>query len=263
MIYLDNAATSFPKPESVYQAIDHFNRHVGANPGRSGYATARQASQVVTETRSLLAQIFHVSNAEQIVFTANATEALNLAIKGLLKPGDHVVTSAAEHNSVLRPLRSLEDQRMISVTRVACDAMGYADPADMKAALRPATRLVCVTHASNVTGAIQDIRAIGALAHDNGSLLLVDAAQTAGCFPIDVQAMEIDLLAFPGHKALLGPQGTGGLYIRPGVVLQPLREGGTGSQSSSDRQPERMPDRFEGGTLNTPGIAGLVQEQIR
>lgn len=257
MIYLDNAATSFPKPESVYLAMDHFNRHIGASPGRSSYATAREADRIVSETRKLLAQLFHVNKPSQIIFTSNATEALNLGLKGLLLPGDHVVTTATDHNSVLRPLRSLMEQRQITVTWVKCDGAGVVDPQDIRAALQPNTRLICMTHASNVTGAVHDIKAIGVLAHENGALFMVDAAQTAGCVPIDVQEMQIDLLAFTGHKGLLGPQGTGGLYIKPGLDIQPFREGGTGSQSSSDRQPVKMPDRFEGGTYNTPGLAGL------
>ncbi len=257
MIYLDNAATSFPKPESVYQAVDHFNRDIGANPGRSGYATARKAGQIVAETRRLLAQLFHVEEPTQIVFTSNATEALNLGLKGLLLPGNHIVTTVTDHNSVLRPLRSLVERRHVEVTWVECDGTGFVDPEDIRAALRSDTKLVCITHASNVTGIVHDISTISALVHENGTLLMVDAAQTAGCVPIDVQEMQIDLLAFTGHKGLLGPQGTGGLYIKPGIEIQPFREGGTGSQSSSDRQPEKMPDRFEGGTHNTPGLAGL------
>jgi len=257
MIYLDNAATSFPKPESVYQAIDRFNRSIGASPGRSGYATARAADKIVSETRRLLAQLLHVEKASQIVFTANATEALNLGLKGVLRLGDHVVTTVTDHNSVLRPLRSLVDRGQITVTWVPCDGAGFVYPESIHDAIRPNTRLVCITHASNVTGAIHDMEVISTLAHKNGTLLMVDATQTAGCFPIDVQAMQVDLLAFTGHKALLGPQGTGGLYIRPGLEVQPLYEGGTGSQSSSDRQPEKMPDRYESGTPNTPGLAGL------
>lgn len=257
MVYLDNAATSFPKPECVYQAIDQFNRQVGANPGRSGHGAARVAGKIVAETRELLARLFHVANPNQIVFTANATEALNLGLKGMLKTGDHVVTTATDHNSVLRPLRSLEDSEGVQVSRVPCDNAGCVSPADVQAALRPDTRLVCMTHASNVTGAIHDVAAVSEIAHSHGALLMVDVAQTAGCVPIDVQAMGVDLLAFTGHKGLLGPQGTGGLYIRPGLELRPLREGGTGSESSSDRQPARMPDRYEGGTPNTPGLAGL------
>lgn len=259
MIYLDNAATSFPKPESVYQAVDHFNRCIGANPGRSGYDTAREASRVVAETRQVLAQLFHVDEPNQIVFTSNATEALNLGLKGLLRPGDHVITTVADHNSVLRPLRSLADRNQVAVTWVKCDSTGSIDLDDISAALRSDTKLVCITHASNVTGIIHDISTISGIIHRNGTLLMADAAQTAGCVPIDVQEMHIDLLVFTGHKGLFGPQGTGGLYIKPGLEVQilPLVEGGTGSQSSSDRQPEKMPDRFEGGTLNTPGLAGL------
>ena len=259
MIYLDNAATSFPKPESVYRAIDHFNRYVGANPGRSSYAPAREADKIVSGTRGMLAQLFNVEEPSQIVFTSNATEALNLGLKGLLKPGDHVVTTVTDHNSVLRPLRSLVEQRQVAVTWVECDSKGAVDPEAIRTALRPATKLVCIAHASNVTGVIHDIGTISDIIHKNGPLLMVDAAQTAGCVPIDVQQMQIDLLAFTGHKGLMGPQGTGGLYVRPGleVQIQPFCEGGTGSQSSSDRQPEKMPDRFEGGTLNTPGLAGL------
>lgn len=257
MIYLDNAATSFPKPESVYRAMDHFNRNIGANPGRSGYVTAREAGKIVSETRSLLAQLFHVKDSGQIVFTSNATEALNLGLKGSLLPGDHAVTTVTDHNSVLRPLRSLVERGHVAVTWVECDDTGFVDPEDIRAALRSDTKLVCMTHASNVTGTVHDLSTISALVHENGTLLMVDAAQTAGCVPINVQEMQIDLLAFTGHKGLLGPQGTGGLYIKPGIEIQPLREGGTGSQSSSDRQPEKMPDRFEGGTHNTPGLAGL------
>jgi cysteine desulfurase family protein len=259
MIYLDNAATSYPKPESVYKAIDHFNRDIGANPGRSDYAAAREAAKIVSETRESVADLFHADGADQIVFTSNATEALNLGLKGLLRRGEHVITTVTEHNSVLRPLRSLMEQTEIAVTWVECDGEGFVDPEEIRSALRPNTRLVCITHASNVTGVVHDLGTISDIVHENGTLLMVDACQTAGCVPIDVQDMKIDLLAFSGHKALLGPQGTGGLYIRPGLEkqIQPIREGGTGSHSSSDRQPERMPDRFEGGTHNTPGLAGL------
>jgi cysteine desulfurase/selenocysteine lyase len=256
-IYLDNAATSYPKPENVYRAMDQFQRQVGASPGRSGHAAARTAGKTVSETRDLLAQLFHAADPSQIVFTANATESLNLGLKGLLTPGDHVVTTATDHNSVLRPLRSLEDNLSIEVSRVACDATGAINLDDIKVELRSDTRLVCMTHASNVTGTVHDIRAVSDLVNLNGTLLMVDAAQTAGCVPIDVQAMGIDLLAFTGHKGLLGPQGTGGLYIRPGLEISPLCEGGTGSESSSDHQPTRMPDRLESGTPNTPGLAGL------
>jgi cysteine desulfurase/selenocysteine lyase len=259
VIYLDNAATSFPKPESVYRAVDEFNRLIGANPGRAGYAVARQADKLVHGTREAVATLFHVAEPRQIVFTANATEALNLALKGLLQPGDRVVTTATDHNSMLRPLRSLVETRHVEVAYVPCDAAGALDTKAFEAALQPGARLICMTHASNVTGALHDLAATSALAHERGALFLVDAAQTAGCVPLNVDAMGIDLLAFTGHKGLLGPQGTGGLYIRPGLEAEiaPLREGGTGTDSASEHQPTRMPDRYEGGTLNTPGLVGL------
>lgn len=206
--------------------MDEFSRNIGASPGRSGYATARAADRVVTETRGLLAQLFHVEKPAQIVFTANATAALNMGLKGILRPGDHVTTTVTDHNSVLRPLRSLIDRGEISASWVACDSTGYIAPQSIRDVLRHNTRLVCMTHASNVTGTLHAIGAIGALARENGTLLMIDGTQTAGCVPIDVQATQIDLLAFTGHKALLGPQGTGGLYIRPGLDLQPLYEGG-------------------------------------
>lgn len=257
MIYLDNAATSFPKPESVYRAVDEFQRQIGASPGRSSHTVARAAGKIVAETRGLVAELFHIANPNQVAFTANATEALNLGLKGLLRPGDHVVTTATDHNSILRPLRFLEEDIGLQVTRVGCDGAGCVNPVDIQAALQPTTCLVCMTHASNVTGSIHDIKAVSDLVHNNKTLLMIDAAQTAGCVPIDVQAMGIDLLAFTGHKGLLGPQGTGGLYVRPGLEIKPLREGGTGSESSSDHQPARMPDHLESGTPNTPGLAGL------
>jgi cysteine desulfurase / selenocysteine lyase len=257
MIYLDNAATTFPKPECVYSAVDNFNRNIGANPGRSGYSLAREASKIVNETRCLLAKLFNINNPNQIIFTTNATEAINLGLKGLLQVGDHVVTTVAEHNSVLRPLRSLEDNKGVKVTRVRCDKNGYVDPEDIRVTLQPNTKLVCISHASNVTGAIQDIRAISKIVHENDTLLMIDSAQTAGNVVINVQEIDIDMLAFTGHKGLYGPQGTGGLYIKQGLNIKPLLEGGTGSESSSDRQPRNMPDYYEGGTHNTPGIAGL------
>lgn len=257
MIYLDNAATSFPKPETVYAAVDHFNRYVGANPGRAGYGSAREAEHIVTSTRTALAALLGIAESSQLVFTANATEALNLAVKGLLQSGDHVVTTAVEHNSVLRPLRALMAQRDITVSWVRCDATGTVDPDDLRSALSVPTRLICLTHASNVTGAIQDIARVSQIAREHDALLLVDAAQTAGCVPIDVEALGIDMLACAGHKGLLGPQGTGALYIRPGLGIAPLCEGGTGSFSSSDQQPRALPDQFEAGTRNTPGLAGL------
>jgi cysteine desulfurase/selenocysteine lyase len=255
-MYLDNAATSFPKPESVYQTMDRFLRESGANPGRAAHRLAIAAAATVARTRQQLARFFNAPSPERVVFTANATEALNLALKGTLQPGDHVVTTTMEHNSVVRPLRALEE-RGVQVAFVAASSTGEVDPDDLAAAFTPATRLVAITHASNVTGALLPIAEAGRLCRERGVLLLVDAAQTAGAFPLDVRALGIDLLAFPGHKALLGPPGTGGLIGGPGIRLTPLREGGTGSQSESERQPGEWPGGLEAGTLNTVGIAGL------
>lgn len=256
MIYLDNAATSFPKPEVVYQTMDRFLREAGANPGRSGHRLAVAAAAVVAQTRRQLARFFNAPAPERVVFTANATDALNLALKGVLGPGDHAVTTSMEHNSVARPLRKLEAAG-VAVTFLSASREGLVSVQALSAALTPATRLVAITHASNVTGTLQPVAEAGRLCRERGVLLLVDAAQTAGVYPIDVAAMGIDLLAFPGHKALLGPPGTGGLVVSESVSLETLREGGTGSESESDQQPELMPDRLEVGTLNTVGIAGL------
>ena len=255
-MYLDNAATSSPKPESVYQGMDRFLREVGANPGRSAHRLAVSAASAVAQTRRLLARFFNAPAPERVAFTLNATDALNLALKGVLKPGDHVVTTSMEHNSVARPLRKLEAAG-VAVTFLAASPEGRVAVEDLAAALTAATRLVAITHASNVTGTLQPIAEVGRLCRERGVLLLVDAAQTAGVYPIDIRAMGIHLLAFPGHKGLLGPPGTGGLIVDEGLCLDTVREGGTGSQSESDQQPDWMPDRLEVGTLNTVGIAGL------
>jgi len=256
MIYLDHAATSWPKPPEVIHAMIAAMAGAGGNPGRSGHALALHASEVIHDCRESLAELFHIADPLRLAFTVNATEALNLAIKGVLQPGDHAVFTSMEHNAVWRPLKALE-ARGVSLTMVQAGPDGIVAPSAIAQALRANTTLVVVTHASNVNGAINDIAAIGALVRDHGALLLVDAAQTAGCLPIAVEAMAIDLLAFPGHKDLLGPQGTGGLYIRPGLLLAPLREGGTGSLSHLSAMPEIAPDRYESGTPNTPGLAGL------
>jgi cysteine desulfurase/selenocysteine lyase len=255
-MYLDNAATSFPKPEAVYQAMDRFLREAGANPGRSGHRLAVAAASTVTQTRRLLARFFNAPAPERVAFTLNATEALNIALKGVLKPGHHVISTGMEHNSVVRPLRKLEAAG-VTVTFVPASREGLAAVEALAAAFTSATRLVAVTHASNVTGTLQPLAEIGRLCREREALLLVDAAQTAGVFPLDVQALGIDLLAFPGHKAMLGPPGTGGLVVGTGVRLESLREGGTGSQSESEQHPTLMPDQLEAGTLNTVGIAGL------
>lgn len=255
-IYLDHAATSFPKPPAVYQAVMHVLRQVGGSPGRSDHRAAREANQIVQETREKIARLFAIPQAEQIIFTPNATAAINLGLKGLLTPKDHVLISSMEHNSVVRPLRGLEE-RGVKFSIIPCSREGYLDPLAFKKGLQRKTKLIVLTHASNVTGMIFPIEEIGHLARSRGIFFMVDAAQTAGLLPIDVQKMKIDLLACPGHKSLYGPQGTGFLYVSKEINLKPLLEGGTGTSSESDRQPQIMPFCLESGTLNTPGIAGL------
>lgn len=256
-VYLDNAATSFPKPESVYAAIDHFNRNVGGNPGRGSHQATRSAGSVVLEAREALAGLFNVADSSRIAFTMNITEAINMALKGILLPGDHVITSSMEHNAVARPLHVLSSLG-VEWTQVACSADGSLDPADIARAIKANTRMICILHASNLTGTIMPIREVGRIARENGIIFMVDSAQTAGVLTLDTEEQNIDILTFTGHKALLGPQGTGGLYLRPGLVIKPLKEGGTGSLSESLVHPDYMPDRLESGTLNTPGIAGLA-----
>jgi cysteine desulfurase/selenocysteine lyase len=258
MIYLDNAATSFPKPERVIAAVSRYCREIGANPGRASHRLAREASAVVGGTRRLLAALLGGVDPSRLIFTPSATVALNLAMKGLLRAGDHVLTSGMEHNSVLRPLHQLEN-RGITHTRIRCTSEGLLDPADIRRHLRPETRLIVLVHASNVTGGLMPVAEVGALARELGILFLVDAAQTVGAIPVEPEQLSIDLLAGPGHKGLLGPMGTGFLYVKPGLDLDPLWEGGTGSSSESMEQPETWPDRFEGGTLNAPGLAGLAE----
>ncbi|EAX47001.1 cysteine desulfurase family protein [Thermosinus carboxydivorans Nor1] len=257
MIYLNNAATSWPKPEEVYQAVDACLRHLAGNPGRGGYSAEYQAGRVLYEAREELANMFGVADPSRIVFTHNATDALNMALFGYLRPGDKVVTTSMEHNAVARPLRQLETMG-VDLTIVPCDQTGQLDLAAMAAALREGVRAVIMCHASNVTGTIMPVAAVGELAARCGAALIVDAAQTAGVEEIDVAAQNIAMLAFTGHKSLLGPQGTGGLYIREDIDLVPLRYGGTGSLSELDQQPEFLPDRLESGTPNTPGVAGLA-----
>jgi len=257
MIYLDNAATSFPKPEAVLGGMDAFVRSSAANPGRSGHRRAVEAEAMIEATRRLLAQLFGYPRPERIVFTLNATDALNMAIKGVVRRGDHVITSVLEHNSISRPLNQMEKDGFITLTRLPANGDHLIDPDDVARAFTPQTRLVAVTHASNVTGTIQPVAAFGGIARERGALLLVDASQSAGIVPIDVENDAIDLLAFTGHKALLGPTGTGGLVVGERVVIAPWREGGTGGDSSSPIQPEEFPHRLEGGTPNIFGIAGL------
>ncbi|SFL31661.1 aminotransferase class V-fold PLP-dependent enzyme [Pelosinus propionicus] len=256
MIYLDNAATSWPKPESVYQMVDKVMRQIGANPGRSGHTMAIEAGRLVQETRELAAALFAIPHPSQVVFTLNVTDSLNLALKGLLQPGDHVITSSMEHNAMARPLEAL-CKNGVTVTKVATSPVNGISLREIQNAIQANTKLIALTHASNVTGTLNPIREIGQIAKEFGVAFLVDCAQTAGVFPINVQEMGIDLLAFPGHKSLLGCQGVGGLYVHKGITLKTLREGGTGSHSESLEQPDELPERYESGTLNTSGIAGL------
>lgn len=256
MIYLDNAATTYPKPEEVYQAMLESMKEFGANPGRSGHKLALKAGRAIYETRELLSKLFNIENPMNIIFTSNATEGLNLGIKGILKSGDHVITTSMEHNSVLRPLKALENIG-VETTIIQCDKTGMIDINDIEKNIRQNTKMIITTHASNVTGTLFPIDEISKIAHKNGLLYMVDAAQTAGVYDIDVKNMNIDILVFPGHKSLLGPQGTGGIYIREGIDVMQMKEGGTGSRSESLIQPEMLPDKFESGTPNTPGIVGL------
>jgi cysteine desulfurase family protein len=255
-IYLDNAATSFPKPEQVYLAVEHAMRQVGASPGRGGHRRSLEAARIMFQAREAAAGIFSIPDSSRIIFTHNATGALNLALHGTLACGDHVVTTSMEHNSLMRPLHALRSGG-VEVTVVQAGSDGVVDPDNIRAALRANTRMVAVCHISNVCGAIQPINRIASLCREAGALFLVDAAQSAGCIDIDVTATGIDLLAAPGHKGLLGPSGTGLLYVAPHVGLKPILEGGTGTSSSSEEQPLTMPDGFETGTHNLPGIAGL------
>jgi len=259
VVYLDNAATSWPKPAEVAEAMTRFIREIGANPGRSGHRLAVAAGRVVYNAREVVAELFGVPDPLRIVFGANVTEALNLALNGLLRPGDHVVTSSVEHNSVMRPLRALE-RRGVNLTVVQCSPEGFLDPADVERSVRPDTRLIVLNHASNVVGTILPVCEVSQVARRHGVLLLVDAAQTAGSYPIDVDESGIDLLAFTGHKSMYGPMGTGGLVIGERVdvsCLEPLQRGGTGSRSEREEQPDFLPDMYESGTPNAVGLAGL------
>ncbi len=255
LIYLDNASTSFPKPTQVKEAMIHYLTNVGANPGRSGHQLAVEASRIVQGTRENIARLFHIDDVSRIVFTQNVTESLNTIINGFLNQGDHVITTAMEHNSVMRPLKYLETTGLISLSVIPCDHKGYLDMDALGEALDQKTSLVVVNHGSNVCGTIQDLRAVKTVIGEIP--LLVDAAQTAGCYPIDVMADHIDFLAFTGHKGLMGPQGTGGFYMRNGLSIRPLKRGGTGSVSEKMEQPDFLPDALECGTQNNVGLAGL------
>ena len=257
MIYFDNASTSFPKPREVVQEMSRFLTESAGNPGRAGYRLSREAQKAINEVRRLLKDFFGGAVSNRFIFTLNDTDALNIAIKGALWQGDHVITTVVEHSSVYRTLWALQKAGIITVTYVACSEEGLVDPDDIADAFTIATRMVIMTHASNVLGTIQPIEEVGRISKERGALFLVDAAQTAGVLPINVREMNIDLLAFPGHKGLLGPPGTGGLYVQPQVTLRPFRHGGTGVLSESFDQPDEMPFHLEAGTLNTVGVVGL------
>ncbi|MFH1732706.1 MAG: aminotransferase class V-fold PLP-dependent enzyme [Planctomycetota bacterium] len=256
-VYLDTAATSRWKPECVHEAMARFMREVGASPGRSAHEPGIRASRVVADAREKVADLLGVGDSARVVFTLNCTEALNLAIKGILQHGDHVAVTGIEHNSVMRPLSAMTKERGVAVTRAEASPDGTTDPDAVRQAIRPETALIVMTHASNVTGAIQPVEECGRIAREHGVPFLVDAAQTAGCIPINLGRLPIDMMAFSGHKGLMGPQGVGGLYVREGIDLAPLKQGGTGSASGSEDQPEMLPDKYESGTPNTPGLAGL------
>lgn len=258
-IYLDNAATSFPKPAAVYDAVDHYQRHLGAPIGRGAYQSAVDLSRIVADTRHKIAQLVGDHDARRVIFTSGGTESLNLAIHGVLQPDDHVVTTDAEHNSVLRPLHWLSKKRGIRLTHIACDPQGRIDVNQVAQAVRSDTRLVAVTHASNVTGAINDIPTLGELLRGKETLVLLDAAQTLGAHPVEAAAWGVDMVAAPAHKSLMGPLGLGLLYLseRAASQIEPLVQGGTGSVSESEDQPAELPDRLESGNHNAPALVGL------
>jgi cysteine desulfurase/selenocysteine lyase len=258
-IYLDNAATSWPKPAVVYDAVDRYQRENGSPSGRGNSRHAEEVQRTIARARRGVAELVGIDEPNRVIFTNSGTDSLNTAIFGLLRPGDHVVTTVCEHNSVLRPLRYLSDTADVSVSYVPCDGEGYVSPDDVRGALKPHTRLAVVVHGSNVTGAIQPINEIGLIVREHGAYFLVDAAQTLGEVPINFQDSHADMIAFPGHKGLLGPLGTGVLCLseRAAKELKPFRFGGTGTSSDADSQPEELPQKFEAGNLNVPGLVGL------
>lgn len=259
-IYLDNAATSWPKPAAVYTATDAYQRDLGAPAGRSNYQQADEVQRTVARTRHQLARLLGATAPEQVVFTSGGTGSLNQAIHGCLRLGDHVVTTVAEHNSLLRPLRYLEEQGRITVTRVGCGTSGQIDPSEVRQAMTSQTRLVAMLHVSNVTGAVQPVQEVGQIAREAEAFYLIDVAQSLGHTPIQVADCQADLVAGSGHKGLMGPLGLGVLYVgeRIQAELEPLVQGGTGTQSELDQQPVGMPEKYESGNLNVVGIVGLA-----
>ncbi len=259
MIYLDNAASSWPKAPGVAEAVAACIEHVAANPGRGSHRMAVEASRILFDTRKATAKLMGIRNPNDIAFALNTTAALNLAIKGFVKPGDHVICTSVEHNSVRRPLEYLRTKHQVQLTYVQADARGRIEIDHVKRSIQSNTSLLIVNHSSNLLGSIIPLEELRELTRAAGIRMLVDAAQTAGILPLRNDKLELDMIAFPGHKGLLGPQGTGGLYIAPDVELEPLLHGGTGSQSEKVEQPSVRPDRYESGTPNTPGIAGLLK----
>ncbi len=257
LIYLDNAASSWPKPPEVAKAVAHTIETCGANPGRGAHEMAVAASRVLFDTRMNVAKLIGASNPNDIAFCLNTTDALNLAIRGYVRPGDHVVCTSVEHNAVWRPVEYMKKHNEVEVSYVEANERGELDMESLEQAFRPDTRLLICSHSSNLLGSILPLQELARIAHKHSARILVDAAQTLGVYPLDVQELQLDMVAFPGHKGLLGPQGTGGIYIHPDIELEPLRLGGTGSRSEEADQPMIRPDRYEAGTLNTPGIAGL------
>lgn len=258
MIYLDNAATSWPKPEPVYRAMDEFAREHAGNPGRSGHRLAVASEQRVQECRKRLARLLNAESPERVILTLNATDALNIALKGFLREGDHVITSHTEHNSINRPLGAMARAKFVTVDKARSDTNGIVPPEEIEHLIRNETRLIAITHCSNVLGVVNPIEEYAKIASRHGIRLLLDASQSIGVVPIDVRALELDMVAFPGHKNLFGPMGTGALYVREGIWLNAFREGGTGFHAEEEIHPEEMPFRLEGGTPNAHGYAGLA-----
>ncbi len=256
MIYLDNAATSFPKPSQTVEYLNDFVTNVGGNPGRSGHTLSLQAARVIFETRERLTAFIGMTRSERLIFTQNGTESLNMALLGLLKQGDHVVTTRMEHNSVMRPLEFLSHEMGVSYTAVPCSPEGFLDMGNIRAALREDTAAVVINHGSNVTGNVQSLEGLKDAVGE--AVLIVDACQTIGAMPVDMETIKADILCFSGHKSLFSVQGVGALYVRSGIELRPLKFGGTGSRSESIQHPTFLPDRYESGTPNTPGIASLL-----
>jgi len=256
-IYLDNAATSFPKPDLVIKKMMEYMQNIGATSGRGAYKSAIESDRLIYNCRKMICKVFNGSNPAKVIFTSNITEALNIVINGFLKEGDHVIVSSLEHNAVWRPLKTLERDRNIEISTVDCTSEGITNYNDVEKLIKPNTKLIVFTHASNVLGSIQPIREIGEIAKKHSVKFLLDSAQTAGAYPIDAKKDNIDILAFTGHKSLLGPTGTGGLLINCDITMNPLKSGGTGGDSKYPYQPDYFPNRYEAGTPNVAGIVGL------